>query len=504
MIASGRGHLGRRRLLQLVTRRGRGRLRGARPGGRRVPRVAQRAGVDDDEPGRVQGVAHRPGEAGAGRREDLVGADGDAGGVRQRDRGTRADARRRRCRPRRACPRGTRAARRTTRRRPRPRSRPSRAPRRSRPGRAGCGTCRRRPARPPRGCRWRPPATRPRGRTGTRRSGRRPGRSEPSRDRLHSAGVVRVVTSSQRTPGHADEEDRGLVRRLRGGRQEDARQAQHQGEHRAAEHGRARAGRGQHRSSLRAHYPRPRRRCGVSVQRAHHLHGRDAMSEGLPRYAYLGPAGTFTEAALRQVAAVGDCVDLPVSDVSSAIEAVRTGDADFAVVAIESTVEGGVTATLDSLAGGDPLVIVREMLVPVQFTLAAAPGVRLAGRPAHLRPPARVGAVPALAGAPPAVRRARARDVEHRSRGAHRGGRGRARASTPRWCRRPPSTPTAWSRSPRTSRTTSRRRPGSSSSATPAPCRRPPARTRRPSSSTCPTTRPVRCSRCWSSSRCAA
>ncbi|GEK22350.1 prephenate dehydratase [Cellulomonas xylanilytica] len=101
------------------------------------------------------------------------------------------------------------------------------------------------------------------------------------------------------------------------------------------------------------------------------------MSEGLPRYAYLGPAGTFTEAALRQVAPVGECVDLPVSDVSSAIEAVRTGDADFAVVAIESTVEGGVTATLDSLAGGDPLVIVREMLVPVQFTLAAAPFVRI-------------------------------------------------------------------------------------------------------------------------------
>ena len=101
------------------------------------------------------------------------------------------------------------------------------------------------------------------------------------------------------------------------------------------------------------------------------------MSEGLARYAYLGPAGTFTEAALRHVVAVGDCVDLPVADVSSAIDAVRAGDADFAVVAIESTVEGGVTATLDSLAGGDPLVIVREMLVPVQFTLAAAPGVRL-------------------------------------------------------------------------------------------------------------------------------
>jgi len=101
------------------------------------------------------------------------------------------------------------------------------------------------------------------------------------------------------------------------------------------------------------------------------------MTDALPRYAYLGPAGTFTEAALRQVASVDESIDLPVSDVSSAIEAVRTGEADFAVVAIESTVEGGVTATLDSLAGGDPLVIVREMLVPVQFTLAAAPGVRL-------------------------------------------------------------------------------------------------------------------------------
>ncbi|WP_231384312.1 prephenate dehydratase [Cellulomonas sp. URHD0024] len=97
----------------------------------------------------------------------------------------------------------------------------------------------------------------------------------------------------------------------------------------------------------------------------------------LPRYAYLGPAGTFTEAALRQVVAADQCVDVPVSDVATAIEAVRTGQADFAVVAIESTVEGGVTATLDSLAAGKPLVILREMLVPVQFTLAAAPGVAL-------------------------------------------------------------------------------------------------------------------------------
>lgn len=97
----------------------------------------------------------------------------------------------------------------------------------------------------------------------------------------------------------------------------------------------------------------------------------------LPRYAYLGPAGTFTEAALLQVVSPQEAELLPQPDVVSAIEAVRSDDADFAVVAIESTAEGGVTATLDALAVGEPLVLLQEMLVPVGFTLAAPPGRRL-------------------------------------------------------------------------------------------------------------------------------
>ncbi len=96
------------------------------------------------------------------------------------------------------------------------------------------------------------------------------------------------------------------------------------------------------------------------------------------RYAYLGPAGTFTEAALLQVADPASADFIPQVDVVSAIEAVRAGSADLAVVAIESTVEGGVTATLDALAVGDSLVLLREMLVPVSFTLAGPPGSRLA------------------------------------------------------------------------------------------------------------------------------
>jgi len=95
------------------------------------------------------------------------------------------------------------------------------------------------------------------------------------------------------------------------------------------------------------------------------------------RYAYLGPAGTFTEAALRQVVSPDEAQYLPQADVVSAIESVRAGTADRAVVAIESTAEGGVTATLDALAVGSPLVLLREVLVPVGFTLAAGPGVTL-------------------------------------------------------------------------------------------------------------------------------
>ncbi|GAB2602805.1 prephenate dehydratase [Pseudactinotalea suaedae] len=95
------------------------------------------------------------------------------------------------------------------------------------------------------------------------------------------------------------------------------------------------------------------------------------------RYAFLGPTGTFTEAALRSVCAPDD-VALPHTDVAGALAAVRTGEADRAVVPIENSVEGGVSATLDALASGEPLVIVGEALVRIEFVLAAPAGTELA------------------------------------------------------------------------------------------------------------------------------
>jgi prephenate dehydratase len=96
-----------------------------------------------------------------------------------------------------------------------------------------------------------------------------------------------------------------------------------------------------------------------------------------PRYAYLGPAGTFTEAAVRQVADPAQAEYLPQPDVVAALDAVRTGAAEYAVVAIENSVEGSVAAVLDTLAIGD-LMMVREVVVPVSFDLAGRAGTQLA------------------------------------------------------------------------------------------------------------------------------
>jgi prephenate dehydratase len=98
---------------------------------------------------------------------------------------------------------------------------------------------------------------------------------------------------------------------------------------------------------------------------------------GVPpaRYAYLGPEGTFTEQALRSLPAAAKADLQPCSTVTLALDAVRSGEADGAVVPIENSVEGSVPVTLDELAMGEPLMITREMTVPIAFSLVARPGV---------------------------------------------------------------------------------------------------------------------------------
>ncbi len=96
---------------------------------------------------------------------------------------------------------------------------------------------------------------------------------------------------------------------------------------------------------------------------------------GVPpaQYGYLGPAGTFTQQALQTLPAQrGEAFGYPT--VAAALDAVRTGEITAALVPIESSVEGGVSATLDNLTYGEPLMITREVVLPVRFTLFTRPG----------------------------------------------------------------------------------------------------------------------------------
>ncbi len=89
------------------------------------------------------------------------------------------------------------------------------------------------------------------------------------------------------------------------------------------------------------------------------------------RVAFLGPAGTFTEEALR-ASAPGEVEEIPYPTVFETVMAVQDGDADRAVVPIENSLEGGVAATLDALAGeADGVRIAAEVVQPVHHCLVA-------------------------------------------------------------------------------------------------------------------------------------
>jgi prephenate dehydratase len=89
------------------------------------------------------------------------------------------------------------------------------------------------------------------------------------------------------------------------------------------------------------------------------------------RVAFLGPAGTFTEEALR--ASAPEAVEeVPYLSVHEAVMAVQNGEVDRAVVPIENSIEGSVAATLDALAGeASEVRIAGELVRPIGHCLVA-------------------------------------------------------------------------------------------------------------------------------------
>ena len=101
----------------------------------------------------------------------------------------------------------------------------------------------------------------------------------------------------------------------------------------------------------------------------------------MARIAYLGPEGTFTEAALLQMTTAGlvpglepeALRQLPIESTPAALDAVRDGVAEYACVPIENSIDGSVSPTLDSLAIGSPLQVYAETTLDVTFSIVVKP-----------------------------------------------------------------------------------------------------------------------------------
>lgn len=88
--------------------------------------------------------------------------------------------------------------------------------------------------------------------------------------------------------------------------------------------------------------------------------------------AFLGPQGTYCDMAAQSFAermGLTDATLLPCRSFRSVFLAVESGAAEFGVVAIENSIEGPVTATLDTFAADNAAVILGEQIVDVHHCL---------------------------------------------------------------------------------------------------------------------------------------
>ena len=88
--------------------------------------------------------------------------------------------------------------------------------------------------------------------------------------------------------------------------------------------------------------------------------------------AYLGPKGTYAEKAahiLSKLANFETPIFVPCNGLHSVIKSIAYNNCDAAVVPIENSVEGGVTATLDALWKFPDIFVNRAIVLPIKHAL---------------------------------------------------------------------------------------------------------------------------------------
>ena len=89
---------------------------------------------------------------------------------------------------------------------------------------------------------------------------------------------------------------------------------------------------------------------------------------------FLGPSGTFTEEALRSEPDLARAQLRPLPSFVHVLAAVTEGTVDYGFVALENSIEGTVSITLDQLVFERDLIIVSEVILPVTQNLLVPPG----------------------------------------------------------------------------------------------------------------------------------
>lgn len=102
--------------------------------------------------------------------------------------------------------------------------------------------------------------------------------------------------------------------------------------------------------------------------------GSSALAVTTKRVAYLGPPGTFTEEAALSYENKAQLIPFP--SIGAVASAVDSGMAEEGVVAIENSIEGSVSETLDILIRESQLFIYRELVLPIEHHLLARPGTQ--------------------------------------------------------------------------------------------------------------------------------
>lgn len=99
-----------------------------------------------------------------------------------------------------------------------------------------------------------------------------------------------------------------------------------------------------------------------------------------PVFAYLGPAGTYSDEATRAFAArlgIKEPHLLECSSFDEVFDCVDRGKCEFGVVAKENSLEGSVTATLDNFAFKSTASILGEQVIDIHHCLVMHPEARL-------------------------------------------------------------------------------------------------------------------------------